>query len=149
MDLVLAATLLALVFAVLAYPLYTARPRTPAPSANALGDLQAQRDGVYATLRDLDQDYQLGKLDAADYTARRDKYMARAAALLRQLDALGNENGGPRDQDAELEREIAALRRHKADATAAPTPNRVCAKCGRAYNEGDRFCAKCGQSLPD
>ena len=110
MEILLALVLLAAVFAVLAYPLYQSRPPLEFAPAGTLNDLLAQRDGVYATLRDLDLDYQLGKLDAVDYQALREKYLARASVLLQQLDALRGVDTAHRDLSDEIEREVAVLR---------------------------------------
>src|SRR5919206_5369439 len=88
MDIFLAIVLLFVVLTILAYPLYRSRPAAALTRTSALDDLQAERDGLYATMRDLDQDYQLGKLDEADYPALREKHLARAAQVLRMLDAV-------------------------------------------------------------
>lgn len=78
-------------------------------TTSTLDDLLAQRDGVYATLRDLELDRQLGKLDGADHDALREKYMARASEILRELDRLRGEGGGA--ANAAIEQEVAALRK--------------------------------------
>ncbi len=145
MDLVLAAALLALVFAVLAYPLYRTRTRAPLFSTNPLGDGVAQRDGIYATLRDLDQDYQIGKLDEADYRARREKYLGRAALILREIDAEKGAEENTQAQSEAIEAEVAALRQARQEAGREPTG--YCRQCGQPYKAGDLFCAKCGQAL--
>lgn len=155
MEFVLAILVLALALAALAYPLYRARTQPVAITASTLDDLLAQRDGVYATLRDLDTDRQLGKLDAADYTALREKYMARAADILREIDVLRGEGDGRAASD-EIEQEVAALRK-KAPAPVKkvqPAPKAVpeteqllCSNCGRPYTAGDKFCARCGNVL--
>jgi zinc-ribbon domain len=137
---------LAAVLVVLAYPLYLSRPRAVASSSGAVNDLLAQRDGLYATLRDLDLDFELGKLDGTDYHSRREKYLGRASLVLQQLDrarAATGQDGGMSD---EIEREVAALRRAQGMATGPST--HTCPNCGRVYNEGDRFCGRCGHTLP-
>jgi hypothetical protein len=114
MDFLLALILLAAVMAVLAYPIIQTRPRAVLSTGNALNELLAQRDGLYATLRDLDLDYELGKLDGGDYQARRERYVARAALVLQQLDALRSTSTRENSLSDEIEREVAALRRPKA-----------------------------------
>ncbi len=154
MELILAAVLLAIVMAVLAYPLYAARPRMRLATDGTLGDLVAQRDGVYATLRDLELDYQLGKLDEADYRSLREKNLARAALLLQQLDARRGTNADRQAQSDEIEREVAALRQNSSLKTSAPVNGNgagsvagYCTRCGRPYQQGDRFCGKCGHAF--
>ena len=154
MDFVTAVLVLALALAALAYPLYRARTQPIAVTASTLDDLLAQRDGVYATLRDLDTDRQLGKLDDGDYTALREKYMARAADILHELDTLRGEGDGQAASE-EIEQEVAALRnkpapakKPKAATKPASDPEKMfCTNCGRPYTSGDKFCAKCGHAL--
>jgi hypothetical protein len=157
LDIVITLLVLALALAALAYPLYRARTQAVPVSASTLDDLLAQRDGVYATLRDLELDQQLNKLDAADYTSLREKYMARATEILLELDALRGE-GGAKEASDEIEREVAALRGgrsaslpgSKDQPTAEPsrrTSESKCPNCGRPYNIGDKFCARCGRAL--
>ncbi|HZQ08701.1 MAG TPA: zinc ribbon domain-containing protein [Anaerolineae bacterium] len=110
MEFLLAILVLVVALAVLAYPLYRARTQTVSVSAATLDDLLAQREGVYATLRDLELDKQLGKLDEADYKSLREKYMRRAAGILQDLDTLRGEGKGAA-ASAEIEKEVAALRR--------------------------------------
>lgn len=62
-----------------------------------------QRETALAALRDVELEYRLGNLTAADYRWLRERYYRGALAALR---------GSPRGEtlDGELEREIAALR---------------------------------------
>lgn len=129
--------------AALAYPLYRARSGTELASASTLDEVMAARDGVYAMLRDLDLDHALGKLNDHDYAVLRDKYMTRAVNLLRELDALRGV-GATADASAEIEREVAALRRTP---TVPSAKGMICGNCGQAYDEGDKFCSRCGRKL--
>jgi hypothetical protein len=155
MDFVLALFVLASALAVLAYPLYRARTQPVTVNASTLDDLLSQRDGVYATLRDLEQDKELGKLDAADYDALHEKYIARAAEILQELDALRGE-GDAKAASEEIEAEVVAMRkRAPASALVKPLPTAkpakeaelFCTNCGRQHKPGDKFCAKCGHAL--
>lgn len=152
MEIVLAVLILALALIALAYPLYRAQTQAAFVNASTLDDLLAQRDGVYATLRDLELDQQLGKLDAGDYNALRERYMTRAAEILQELDTLRGQGGG-KDASAEIEQEVAALRKkterrtQTAEKDAAQTTDLHCSNCGRAYKPGDKFCARCGRAL--
>ncbi len=145
MEIVLAAVVLALAFVVLALPLYAGRSRVQLTGGSTTSELTAQRDGIYAMLRDLDQDYQLGKLDQADYHERREKYMARAADVLQEIDGLRQSPAGTSAQSDEIEREVAELRRSRNRPQAVEAA--FCRNCGRPVEEGDRFCGKCGHEL--
>ena len=109
MDFVVAILVLAAALVALAYPLYRARMQTEFVNSATLDDLLAERDGVYATLRDLDLDKQMGKLDEPDYKALHDKYMVQASHLLQEIDVLRGEGGG-HAASLEIEKEVAALR---------------------------------------
>jgi ribosomal protein L37E len=163
MEFVLAVLVLVLALVVLAYPLYRAQTQPALATGATLDDLLAERDGVYATLRDLELDRQLGKLDESDYAALQDKYMNRAAVILRELDTLRGE-GGTKEASDEIEKQVAALRQvapeeahrqtkstgRSASITSSVKPQAAelhCANCGRPYHTGDKFCARCGQAL--
>lgn len=114
MEIILIAVLVIGVIAFIAYPLFNT-PRTEILDApNALESLVAQRDSTYDAIRDLDFDYQMGKLSQSDYTSLRDKSKARAVQILKQIDELGG-NGSPTETEMQIEAQVAQLRKAKAD----------------------------------
>ncbi len=112
MEYLVIAVILIIVIAVIAYPLFSGTRSQTAKTPNALDGLIAQRDSAYDALRDLDFDFQMGKLSQSDYAALRDKYMARAALALQQIDALLGADGA----DERIEQEVARLRERRATA---------------------------------
>lgn len=170
MEIVLVALLVIGIIAFIAYPLFNSPRGKFTESENEWDALMAQRDATYDALRDLDFDFQLGKLSKVDYDALRDKYKARAAYILQQIDALTGTRVGTNGKDAEaqIEAQVAQLRRAKTTTahaeTLAHTPDAVedeiarvralrkagggfCLQCGTPYQAGDKFCAKCGNKL--
>ena len=169
MEFILIAIIIVAVVAVVAYPLVFASRGKIYRDSNALDALTAQRESAYDALRDLDFDYQLGKLSQADYTILRDKYKTRAAMILQQIDATGN----GADADAQIEKQIAEIRRAKDDVIESEIARRraakpiakqddieteiarrraaksklLCAHCGTPYRAGDKFCIKCGNKV--
>ncbi len=174
MEYVLVAILVVAVIAFIAYPLFTSPGAKNEPAADALDNWIAQRDSAYDAIRDLDFDYQMGKLSQGDYTALRNKYRARAAAALEQIDAVLGREGA----ETRIEEEVTRLReRHRAAVAAREMPvtprgtngdespsamngdaieqevarlragRARCTNCGTPYRTGDRFCAKCGSRL--
>lgn len=111
MEFVLIAILIAAVFAFLAYPLFTPTREENSPSSNALETLIAQRDSAYAAIRDLDFDFQLGKLSESDYRTLRERYKARAASVLQQIDAVSGDVAA--SADARIEEEVTRRRAAK------------------------------------
>nr|NIN67603.1 hypothetical protein [Anaerolineae bacterium]NIO70584.1 hypothetical protein [Anaerolineae bacterium] len=96
-------------------------------------ELEARREALYAALKDLEFDHEMGKLSAEDYAALRERYTVQAVAVLQQLDALAAEEPPVVGQgDAALEK--------------APL---VCPVCRRACQPGDTFCTGCGASLKE
>ena len=96
--------------------------RRPESAEPAILRATVEREAVIGTLRDLDEDYETGKLSEADHAQMRDELRARAVALLRE-----EREGSKREPT-----ESAAF----------------CAQCGASLRSGDRFCAQCGASLP-
>lgn len=120
----LAATLLgaAGIAAALVGPLRRARPVRDAAVADEEGSTLGEREALYAAMRDLDEDFETGKVSAADHALLRDELRGRAAALLR------------------AERSAAAsAAAHPASGTAAR-----CSQCHAPFRPDDRFCGQCG-----
>lgn len=84
--------------------------------------LAAERQGVYAAIRDLDEDLETGKLTAEDHERLRAELRARAVRLLQQ------------------ERALASTR------ASEPGPA-TCAACARELPPAARFCPGCGVAL--
>lgn len=168
LEYILIALVIVVTLAVIAYPLFTApRGKLSAPQ-NTLDPLLSQRDATYDAMRDLDFDFAMGKLSQTDYASLRDKYKARAAQLLQQIDIASGNDGATLDARIEdkvarmrrvkedvIEDEVARLRARKKDPLQAQTaPAHVskkakpargfCAKCGTPRRAGDQFCSKCG-----
>jgi len=158
LELILAAIIVLGVLAFIAYPLFNAPPAEGAESPVALDGLISQRDAAYDSIRDLDFDFQMGKLSQSDYATMRERYKGRAAVALEQIDETSRvsasaeaeeqiaklraaKRAAPPADDA-IEREIARRRASKGAAAGLRCPN-----CGTPYHAGDTFCSKCGTSL--
>jgi len=118
-----AVLLAAVAMAFLIAPLRSPRAE-PALVSRQAAHAAAERESVLAALRDLDEDFTTGKLDAADHAQMRAELRARAVALL------------------------AAER----DTGAAPAPRAArvpstCPSCAAATSAGARFCSNCGAAL--
>ncbi len=107
-----------------------------------MSEAEATRRVRLLALRDAEYDYQMGKLDEADYRSLRAELAAEALAAMEAVEA--EKGGGPNSRvspapDA-LEAEIAAARAGLRDGT-------TCGACGHGNPAGSRFCASCGQAL--
>ncbi len=87
-------------------PIWHAHRRHGASAAlpTALLDLFAERDVVLAALRDLQLDYETGKVAATDYERMRRALMAEAARILQAIEELNQV------VEVEIDQEIAHLR---------------------------------------
>lgn len=94
------------VLAALAYPLLAggARDRRVVAGPSELDALLRRKAMLYQNMKDLEFEYQMGKLSEADYERLREEDRAEAARILAEIDALEDRD----DPDAIIEREIAA-----------------------------------------
>lgn len=168
--------LLAAVGVYLAWPFLTgatrarkAGRRQPARMSQASTDeataLEERHRQIVMALRDLDFDHDLGKVTEEDYSAARAQLVAEGAQILRALDATpippspvrrragegadASPAGPPAGEPgSDLESEIAARRKRKAEARAAAPAETDCPQCGRPSTPDDVFCPRCGTRLP-
>lgn len=109
-------------------PLRRARPEPAHRDEEEPSAAARERGFVYDAIRDLDDDYELGKVSAEDHRALRDELRARAVALVR------------------AERSGAARPSGAAHAEETPTEP-ACGACGAALRDADRFCSQCGAAV--
>lgn len=98
MAVIIALSVSILVVAFIAAPffLFPGR-RVPAEEQvpEALRELLAEKETLYAAIQELDFDLKSGKLSEKDHRLLRERHEARAASLLQQIDAL--ERPGPEE----------------------------------------------------
>jgi hypothetical protein len=139
--------------------------RIDRPVAGGAAALEERHQQIVAALRDLEFDYKLAKITDEDYAVARAQLMAEGAQVLRALDTApsppsparlragegaDSAPAGPQagEESSDLEHEIAARRKHKAETRAAATTQRECPQCGRPSTPDDVFCPRCGARLP-
>lgn len=127
MEYILLSLVLAAVFAYIAYPILKPPPEEQFEPA-ALDELLTQRESAYQAIRDLDFDFQLGKLSQTDYNNLRERHKAHAASVLQELDARPLVAPAPRP-------------------VATREVNLFCTNCGTQREPSDKFCRKCGNQL--
>jgi hypothetical protein len=102
--------------------------------------LEREKLMTLRAIKELEFDKAMGKLSEADWQEMSGRLRARAAGLIRQLDA----GAGYRDQ---IERDLAKRLAAPPDTKDAGAVGNFCTQCG-TKNEGDaRFCKSCGQKL--
>lgn len=103
-------------------------------------DLKRRRLVVYENLKDLEFEYQAGKIAPQDYQSLKQNYLGEAAALM--ASSQGAEQ--LKETDAVLEREIAARR---AQRRVPPPQDYVCRHCGYENPLPVKFCGECGMRI--
>jgi hypothetical protein len=99
--------------------------------------LEREKMLALRAIKELEFDRAMGKLSDADWTEMSGRLRARAARLIRQLDAGANY----RDQ---IERDLA----NRLGAVPAAQPVALsCGSCGTANDADARFCKGCGNKL--
>src|SRR3989304_6976825 len=85
-------------------------------------ELESQRDAAYAVIKELDFDYQTGKLSPEDYQSLRGRYEQTAIGILAKIDT---------------------VKRGRA-VTQPSLKGASCSACGSQVSPGDSFCPECG-----
>jgi zinc ribbon protein len=91
-------------------------------------------------IKELEFDRAMGKLSDEDFKEMSGRLRAKAARLVRQLDA----GAGYRDQ---IERDLARKLADRDVRSAKASAERVCASCSAPNDDDARFCKNCGAKL--
>lgn len=139
--------------AALAYVLWPLLRREAPPMLlenDRLTELMGRKDAVLRAIKDLEFDYQVGKVSEEDFHRFNQELRRQAIRLIQQIE---QEAPQVTSLDERLEAEIARLRRTRADEASAPATisARYCTHCGHPLEADHRFCAHCGQpaALPE
>ena len=100
-------------------------------SNNHPSDLIERKEAIYAAIKDIEFDYQMGKLSKEDYHELRQQYKDEAVRLLKKID---------HTQKKVIKDET--IRAKKKDAQ-----TNFCWMCGTALVAGERFCPNCGEKI--
>lgn len=102
-----------------------------------LSDLKRRRLVVYDNLKDLEFEYQSGKMAREDYEGMRTDYMGEATALMAET----QDAEQLKENDVVIEREVAARR---AQRKSLPKIDYRCLACGFENPLPVKFCGECG-----
>jgi hypothetical protein len=147
-------------------PFMERRARRVTEEEHELSALLAERDRVINSLQELDFDFKLGKIPAEDYPTQRSGLLQKGADILRKIDSFSPIPATAQDEEARLEKAIAARRADAASTAKAEVSDDdiesvlasrrksrktkaggFCPKCGKPIQVTDRFCPSCGKSL--
>ncbi len=122
------------VSAFIVYPLLTARvgSKREFDSNHRATDLEERKDNIYAAIKEIEFDFQMGKLSEDDFDELRQQYKNDAVQLLKEMDKAqpgGTTTAGkksPKGQSASF-----------------------CWNCGTRLKKEDKFCFDCGTNLAE
>ncbi len=164
-SLLLLLSILILVAFFVARPLIEQSARLVSPEEQAHSLILAERERILEALQELDFDYKLGKIPAADYPPRRTLLLQQGAEILKQLDALDAPDPlaadavevaivarrervpppaqrRPLAEDDDIETMLAARRLNRKEQSSG-----FCPQCGHSLQQSDKFCSKCGHAI--
>jgi len=115
----------------------------------------AEREALYEAIRDLDHDFETGKLEAVDHRTMRKDLRERAIALLRKERAPAMDSASAQAIATASEVQIAPASRESSASRAAasspggtqPAAGGYCTGCGAQVESKWRFCSRCGGPL--
>jgi hypothetical protein len=102
--------------------------------------LERDKTLTLRAIKDLEFDRAMGKLSEEDFREMGGRLRARAARLIKQLDA----GAGYRDQ---IERDLAKRLGQGSETAVAAQEARACAACGIKNDRDAKFCKNCGARL--
>ncbi len=106
--------------------------------------LEREKTLVLRSIKDLEFDKAMGKLSEGDWQEMSGRLRARAARLIRQLDA----GGGYRAQvEADLRKRLDGQDGRERQDAPEPQAARFCGACGAARDADAKFCKQCGAKL--
>ncbi len=153
LTLLVAILLSATALAFVLWPLLRREPPPMLLENDRLTELLGRKDAVLQAIKDLEFDYQVGKVSEEDFHRFNQELRRQAIRLIQQIE---HEAPQVASLDERLEAEIARLRRTRADgdtpASSPPPPStRYCTHCGQPLEASHRFCSHCGQpaALPE
>ncbi len=103
----------------------------PADTNNRASDLEERKNTIYSAIKEIEFDYQMGKLSEEDYQALRQQYKNDAVGLLKRIESVHTQGKGSK----------------KSKRKAGDKPAKFCWVCGTSLIPADRFCPNCGNEI--
>jgi ribosomal protein L32 len=118
-------------------------PDIKLPAETELDRLLDRKTVIYRNLKDLEFEYQMGRLSDVDYRKLDATYKSEAAAILQSLDQLN----AFQNLDETIEKDIASRKTKLSAPGTKPAAASLCPSCGAKIIPGKKFCADCGHPL--
>ena len=122
-------------------PLFGSQEKIQSRKVGRKRQLLETRESLYDSIKELDFDYRMGKVEEDDYKATRSRYQAQAVELMKEID---QNNGRAESSQDKIEQEIAALR---GSLSKKRDNKKSCSNCSSPAPANARFCPQCGQAI--
>jgi rRNA maturation endonuclease Nob1 len=109
---------------------------------NHFDELIKNKNVLLQEIKEIDFEYQMGKLSEQDYKNLKGDFENQAIDVLQKIDNKGN--GKSSKDDVELEIEIYKKRQKKSKTQHS---FKFCSNCGNKIQPHDKFCSSCGKNL--
>lgn len=98
-----------------------------------LRNLEQEKFNLYAQIKEIDFEYEMGKLSYRDYSYQRDELMSKASNVVEEMRKHKERKNDPA-YDIE---------------TSSQETTSECSACGTRVNAGAKYCFSCGAALPE
>jgi zinc-ribbon domain len=105
--------------------------------------LLERKNELLGALKEIEFEYQLGKLSEEDYNNLKNDYEMNALSVLKELDHKDNGNSEMED----IESEIREFRSKMKPGLGQENNLNYCSNCGAKLSNEFKFCSNCGKSL--
>jgi rRNA maturation endonuclease Nob1 len=123
------------------YPIVQSRQRKTRGlgtlSNHTAQDLIERKETLYTAIKEIEFDYQVGKLSEDDFQQLRQQYKEEAVNLLKRIDQKQRKKSKPHKRKAGPQQVRGADKESV----------KYCWSCGTAISKHDKFCASCGSDL--
>lgn len=132
--------------------------------------LQEKKEDVYAAMKEMEFDFEMGKISEEDYQELRSQYKVKALEILKELDHIEKDDdldaaiereiqqfrtksAPEEDIEAAIEREVQQLRKDKKPPGDTEREEKsvqsinFCPQCGEKVIPNSNFCQNCGMKL--
>ena len=109
---------------------------------NKTNNLQERKNELLGALKEIEFEFQMGKLSEQDYNDLKNDYQTNALKILKELD---KKNNGKSEID-DIENEIMKYRSKQKDDFVSAKIVKYCPNCGEPVKT-TKFCSNCGKSL--
>lgn len=134
------------------WPLFSARVAPYHTENEEMLELIFRKDASLAAIKDLEFDYQVGKISEEDYQRFDARLRRQAIGYMQQIEKLSPEIANLEDAlEAEIARQRRTSQRRTQPTLQVPAAQeqaavsvRFCTNCGEALSPTHKFCANCG-----